>query len=189
MAALLKVELGALALPARPSLRHLVDAYFAFIARSLRRLGVDETDVDDATQKVFMIAARKLDAIEPDREKVFLYATAMRVASETRRARHRRDAAERAAAEVVRSRSPTPEDAATTRQARALLDEILDAMPMEVRTVFTLYELDEMTMAAIADLLAVPTGTVASRLRRGREIFHSVSKRLRLKCAPVETKP
>jgi RNA polymerase sigma-70 factor (ECF subfamily) len=61
-----------------------------------------------------------------------------------------------AAAESVSPLSENPEELATARQAPALLDEILDRMPMEFRTVFTLFELEEMTMAAIADLLAVP---------------------------------
>jgi RNA polymerase sigma-70 factor (ECF subfamily) len=139
-------------------------------------------------QKVFLIAARKLDAIEAERAKSFLFATALRVASETRRARRRREAGEMAAAEGLALHSETPEDLASARQARALLDEILDGMPMEVRTVFTLFELEEMTMAAIADLLALPRGTVASRLRRGREVFHAEARRLRAQNAQVGIK-
>jgi DNA-directed RNA polymerase specialized sigma24 family protein len=34
-----------------------------------------------------------------------------------------------------------------------------------------------MTMAAIAETLGLPPGTVASRLRRAREEFHAASKR------------
>jgi RNA polymerase sigma-70 factor (ECF subfamily) len=189
MEGLLKAELAAIASASPPNLRHLVDAHFDFIARSLRRLGVVETDVDDAVQKVFLIAARKLDAIAAEHAKSFLFATALRVASETRRARRRREAGETAAAEAFAPCSESPEDLATTHQARALLDEILDAMPIEVRTVFTLFELEEMTMAAIADLVALPRGTVASRLRRGREIFHAEAKRLRARHAQVGIKP
>jgi len=176
---LLKAELRPISHASPPSLRHLVDAHFAFVARSLRRLGVEEMDIDDAAQRVFLIAAHKLNAIQAERAKSFLFATAMRVASETRRARKRRAAWEMAAAESVSPLSENPEELATARQARALLDEILDRMPMEFRTVFTLFELEEMTMAAIADLLAVPPGTVASRLRRAREIFHAEAKRMR----------
>jgi RNA polymerase sigma-70 factor (ECF subfamily) len=65
----------------------------------------------------------------------------------------------------------TPEEIARSRQARAVLDEILDVIPEGLRSVFTLYELEEMTMAEISVLLEIPAGSVASRLRRAREIF------------------
>jgi RNA polymerase sigma-70 factor (ECF subfamily) len=64
-------------------------------------------------------------------------------------------------------------------RARALLDEILEAMPTELRAPFVLFELEEMTMSEIAQTLEIPPGTVASRLRRAREIFQEQSRRLR----------
>jgi RNA polymerase sigma-70 factor (ECF subfamily) len=72
-----------------------------------------------------------------------------------------------------------------------VLDGILDAMPMDLRTVFTLFELEAMTMVEIAQVLSIPAGTVASRLRRGREIFHAEAKRLRERAGrlPVAEKP
>jgi RNA polymerase sigma-70 factor (ECF subfamily) len=41
--------------------------------------------------------------------------------------------------------------------------------------VFVLFELEEMTMAAIAETLQIPPGTVASRLRRARERFEALA--------------
>jgi RNA polymerase sigma-70 factor (ECF subfamily) len=40
-----------------------------------------------------------------------------------------------------------------------------------LRTVFVLYEFEELSMAEIATVLAIPSGTVASRLRRARGQF------------------
>jgi RNA polymerase sigma-70 factor (ECF subfamily) len=70
-----------------------------------------------------------------------------------------------------------PEQAAATKQARKLLDAFLEELPEDTRTVFVLFELEGMTMAAIAETLALPAGTVASRLRRGRDEFHAATKR------------
>ena len=50
----------------------------------------------------------------------------------------------------------------------AFLDQTLADMTPELRTTFTLYELEEMTMAEISALTDAPLGTVASRLRRAR---------------------
>jgi RNA polymerase sigma-70 factor (ECF subfamily) len=52
-----------------------------------------------------------------------------------------------------------------------MLDGVLEQMEPELRTVFVLYEFEDMSMAEIADTIAIPRGTVASRLRRAREDF------------------
>ncbi len=53
-------------------------------------------------------------------------------------------------------------------------------MPLEQRTVFVLFELEELAVPAIAELVGVPVGTVNSRLRRAREIFQTATKRIQL---------
>ena len=172
------------------TIRALVDEHFGFIARSLRRLGVSEIDVDDAAQQVFLVAARKQERIVTGNEKSFLYGIALRVASEARRARRRRTAGEgAAAAQSMAFVAATPEQLAAERQARAMLDQILDVMPDKVRAVFTLFELEELTMAEIARLLGVAPGSVASRLRRGRELFHDRAARLRASQRSVGSEP
>lgn len=165
---------------ATPSLRDLVEAHFDFIGRSLRRLGLSDADVDDGVQQVFVVASRNLEAILPGRERSYLFGVALRVASDARRARRRRGAVLDESSEAEgESHVPSPEALVSERQARALLDQVLETMPLEPRTVFILFELEEMTMAEIAHLLELPPGTVASRLRRAREIFHEEAKRLR----------
>src|SRR5689334_22235625 len=86
-----------LAAPARPAVAVAVDRlsemfhhHYDFVWRSVRRLGVPPDAVDDAAQEVFVVASRKLDSIELGKEKAFLFGTAMRVASDTRRAAQRR---------------------------------------------------------------------------------------------------
>jgi RNA polymerase sigma-70 factor (ECF subfamily) len=54
---------------------------------------------------------------------------------------------------------------------RQLLDRVLDRMDESLRVVFVLYEFEEMNMSEIADVLEIPRGTVASRLRRARGDF------------------
>lgn len=162
-------------------LRGLVAGHFDFIGRSLRRLGVPAADVDDATQQVFMVVSRRLDEVEAGRERAFLFGVALRVASDVRRARRRRGAVMDEGANDVDGATPdpSPEQLTDQRQARALLDEALEALSLDLRTVFVLFELEEMTMAEIAALLDLPPGTVASRLRRAREAFQEQCRRLR----------
>jgi len=152
-------------------LRGMVDEYYAFIWRSLRRLGVPQADVDDAVQQVFLTASRKLASIRPESEKSFLFQTAVRVASDARRTiRRRREVLDESPGDTPDS-APDAEALAEMRQARATLDVILEGMPIDLRVVFVLYELDEMPTPEIAALLDVPVGTAASRLRRARAEF------------------
>src|SRR5438045_9439206 len=56
-----------------------------FIWRSLRRLGVPRETADDATQQVFLVAARRMHEIAEGKERAFLFQSAMRIAMEVRR--------------------------------------------------------------------------------------------------------
>lgn len=161
-------------------LKALATENFQFIWRSLRRLGVPPAAVDDAAQQVFEVASRRLGEIEPGRERAFLFKSALFVAAEGRRgaARHRERFPD-ALVEDLADPAPTPEEANEWARKRALLDEILMAMRLEERTVFVLFELEELSMAEIAEIVEIPPGTVASRLRRAREDFHAQAKRVR----------
>jgi RNA polymerase sigma-70 factor, ECF subfamily len=157
----------------------LFEAYYDFVWRSLRRLGVRPDGVDDAAQEVFVVASRRLDEIEPLKERSFLFGTAMRVASEARRAAKRRpEDLEAAFAELI-DPGPSLDELAERRRARALLDWVLATMPLEQRAVFTLFELEGLTMAEVAEDLGLAMGTVASRLRRGRELYEQAVTRLK----------
>ena len=158
----------------------MAENHFQFVWRCLRRLGVPEPGVDDAAQQVFETAARKLDRIASGSERAFLFQTAVRVASGTRRRTEtRREVMDEEVLDEQPSASPGPEEAAALRQRRALLDEVLDALPLELKAVFVLFELEELSTLEIAPLLGLPIGTVASRLRRARELFHASARRVR----------
>ncbi len=151
-------------------LRRLVDAHYDAVWRVLRRLGVPSHEADDAAQRVFLVTARRLDEIEPARECGYIMGIAVRTASETRRAlrRRREDATDGAEWPDL---SDSPEALLDQKRARDLLDAIVGAMPLELRTVFVLRELEGLTLPEIAAIEGLPLGTATSRLRRARELF------------------
>lgn len=51
------------------------------------------------------------------------------------------------------------------------LVQAMDALPVEFRETIVLRELEELSYREIADILAVPIGTVMSRLARGRALL------------------
>ena len=161
-------------------LRGLVDDFWRPIGRILRSLGVPDPDVDDALQQVYVVASAKLGEIEQGKERAFLVQVAVNVAARYRRARARnRETLDPDATDAVVADDPTAEDALDRERALVLLDRALDRLDEDLRTVFVLYEIEEMTMAEISLSLEVPSGTVASRLRRAREEFKLAVTRLR----------
>jgi len=158
--------------------RGLVSTYFDFVWRSLRRLGVPEADVDDSAQQVFLTATQKLAALPVQKEKSFLFGTCLRVASHARRSQQRSREVHDDQLGERQDTAPDPGAQLEQRQARALADTLLAQMPLDLRAVFLLFELEEMSTPQIAEMLAIPVGTVASRLRRAREDFHERIKRL-----------
>lgn len=157
---------------AEDRLRAMFDANFDVVWRNLRRLGLEAAAADDAAQEVFVIAARKLATIESGRERAFLVGTAIRVAANVRRRRPRRDVPldGEGVAEPT-SRAPLPDEIVEHRRALALLDRALDDLPDDLRVVLVLTELDALSQPEIAASLGVPLGTIASRLRRARELL------------------
>jgi RNA polymerase sigma-70 factor (ECF subfamily) len=158
--------------------RRMVAEQFDFIWRALRGLGVSPSSVDDAAQQVFLVAAQKMNAIEEGSERSFLFSTARGVAANARRARARnRELADDETLTAQADTAPDPEELTASKRAREVLDAILASLPEDVRSVFILYELEGMTMAEIAETCDLPSGTVASRLRRAREEFQAAARR------------
>ena len=151
----------------------LVSEHLDFVWRSLRRFGVPPAEVDDATQQVFLVANDKLTSIRAGSERSFLIAVATRVASHARRSNVRREAARQRFSEspTAATEAPSPEHLMQRLEARDLLDRVLDQMPAELRSVFVLFELEELSIDEVAGLLSLPRGTVATRLRRARVVF------------------
>lgn len=165
--------------PAR--LATVVKAHLPFVWRVLRRRGLSPTEADDAAQQVFMVLHRKIDAVNEGAEKAFLFRTAHLVAQDVYRAR-RRDLErtdDGADTETLSSSAANPEDLLDRSQARAVLDMLLAKLSEERRTVFVLYELEQMELAEIAEVMETPVGTVASRLTRARADFQKELERYR----------
>ena len=148
-------------------------------SRGRWRCGVPAADVDDAVQQVFIVANEKLDTIRAGRERSFLFGVAARVASHARRAQARLESARERYSKSPLDAPPDPEHLTQQLQSRDLLDRVLDAMPDEERTVFVLFELEELAVKEVAELLDLAPQTVIQRLRRARTVFKKKSEHIR----------
>jgi RNA polymerase sigma-70 factor (ECF subfamily) len=151
-------------------IRSLVAENVRLVRHTLARVGVPDSDLDDEIQRTLIVAARRIDDVEPGAERSFLIQVARNIGAHWHRSRSRRretpssdDALDAGAA------SGTPEDSTLQREARALLDEVINSLPEPLRCVFVRFEFDELNLTKIASQLGIPRGTVASRLRRARK--------------------
>src|SRR5689334_22067530 len=77
---------------ARPTFAEIYEAHFQFVWRTIRRLGVHDSEVDDATQDVFVVVHRRLGDFRPEAPVThWLFRIASRVARDHRRSRQRKD--------------------------------------------------------------------------------------------------
>lgn len=164
-----------------PDLAAVHAEHVDWVFRSLQRLGVREPDLEDALQEVFVVVHRRLDSFDgTSRMTTWLFGIALRVAAAYRRRAHVRR--EKLSAEpALDHESPTrsPEDATARREAQERVLEILDAMDLEKRVVFVMFEVEELAAPEIARELGIPVGTVYSRLDAARKEFERAAGRLR----------
>ena len=87
----------------------------------------------------------------------FLYGVALRVAAqESKKRRASEPLADLEALPKIVDLGPSPEEQMAARQARELLDDVLDALPAELRVVFVLFELEGLEVREIAALQQLP---------------------------------
>jgi len=163
------------------SFRSLYDSHIDFVWRNLRRLGVPESEVEDSTQEVFVVAHRRFDEFA-DRghgPRAWLFQIVLRVASGARRHRRRHPEFPDDGAALERESVEPPQDAAfARREAISKLDEALANIDLGRRAVLVLHEIEEMTAPEIAQVLGVPLNTVYSRLRVARaELENALARR------------
>lgn len=85
------------------------------------------------------------------------------------------------------ARGPSPSAALADRDEQRLLLAGLRAIPIEYQTVLELQLFEDLSRDECATLLGVPAGTVASRVRRARELLAAAVEQLAGTLALAET--
>ena len=109
--------------------------------------------------------------------RTWLYGIALRCASDYRRRAH----VVREVSGALEAYEPTvgadQPQVVAHRQARALLDRIIDELDDDKRAVFVLFELEELTMAEVAEVVGCPLQTAYSRLYAARSAVEAAMVR------------
>lgn len=168
----------------RPDFASVYETYFDFVWRSLRRLGVAESGLDDAAQDVFLVVYRRLAEFEARSTlKTWLFGIVLRVVST-----HRRTAARRPTVplggEPATALAQAPEELTEAARAAELVRALLETLDEDRRAIFVMAELEEMTAPEISVALGVNLNTVYSRLRAARRDFEAALARHRRRSPP-----
>ena len=156
------------------------DAFDDFVRRHtatvhrwmIRAVGAD--DADDMTQEVFVNAYRGLARFRGDAPpRAWLAAIADNAVKNRYRSRSRFRRVFAGSADAESAREPValgggPEDHARTGESRRVVAEALKLLPPDFRMPVVLRDIEEWSYEEIAASLALPVGTVKSRIARGR---------------------
>lgn len=69
------------------------------------------------------------------------------------------------------SETNKPDRLLSTAETKAIVNDIIDRMPVHYRSVMVLFHLEEMSYKEIGEITGMPEGTIKSYLNRGREII------------------
>jgi RNA polymerase sigma-70 factor (ECF subfamily) len=115
--------------------------------------------------------------------RTWIYGIALRVVSGYRQRAHRRH--EKLVGEPPETVTDAEQVEVLERQRDwALLDRMLSGLPEEQRQVFVLYEVDELTMREICEVIGCPLQTAYSRLHVARKRIASTLAELRAQESP-----
>lgn len=144
----------------------IVDRQAQFMFRVAYSLLRNAHDAEDAVQEAFLKLYRGEAWRRMEDERAFLARTVWRLALDCIRKTggQMQDVAEMELA----GRERSPEGLAAEEDERALLRQLIDALPGELRQPLLLSAVEEMTSREIAAAMAIPEGTVRTRLMRAR---------------------
>jgi len=155
----------------RAILPHLDAAYN--LARFLMR---NDSDAEDVVQDASLRAFRFFEGFRGENSRAWFLSIVRNTAFTALKQRHT-DEANVMFDEELHSPEAAESDVAAKLDREFDRDTVrsaIDQLPVEFREVITLRELEECSYKEIADIAAIPIGTVMSRLTRARRQLHQI---------------
>jgi RNA polymerase sigma-70 factor (ECF subfamily) len=160
--------------------RRLYDEHFPLVFRLSIRMGASDREAADVAQEVFLRVWRGLGGFRGEALfRTWLYRITLNEVSRVAREGAVRRAFGAVLALVAREEAPPargPDRVVEQAEAFAELQAILARMRPKQREVFVLFEVEELPLEQIAQVLACPLETVRSRLRHARADFERLRR-------------
>jgi RNA polymerase sigma-70 factor (ECF subfamily) len=171
------------AAPLSPTSEAIFREELGFIVGTLLHFGIERVDVEDAAHEVIRAVLRSLPGFDPSRDlRSWLFGVAFNVASNhLRRAeRHRARFVDDPADVAIPDLTTTIEDRMIQEDTHRIVREVLDGIPLDRRAVLIARVVHGMSELETAEALAIPQGTVKTRLRMAKqELRDGVQRRER----------
>jgi RNA polymerase sigma-70 factor (ECF subfamily) len=153
------------------------------VARSILK---NDADAEDAVQDAYLQAYRRLGDFRGEAQlgtwltRIVINQALMRLRAD-RRDRgvlsFHDDHTDARGPEVPDERSESPTDAAFRAEIRRLLEHRIDELPMAMRTVLVMRDIEDMSVQETAESLGIPPATVRTRLFRARALLREMLAR------------
>ncbi|MFI6576337.1 RNA polymerase sigma factor [Nocardiopsis sp. NPDC050513] len=154
----------------REAFRELVRAWHAPLWRYVRSMVGSAHLADDLAQEAWVAVLRGLPRLrQPERFAPWLFTIARRVVVD-----HLRQAYQAPETSVEEVEAALDDDSLSGVLTTMQVEAGLDGLPPLEREVLVLFHLQDLPLAACAEVLGVPPGTVKSRLHRARRMLRSV---------------
>jgi RNA polymerase sigma-70 factor, ECF subfamily len=163
--------------------RVLYETHLPVVYRVARRMAVPDADFGDLCQEVFLRIHRGLARFRGDAQfSTWLYRITLHEIARAGRARALRTAVLSlfGGSPATEAASPSLETQLERAEASAELERILALLRPRHRQVFVLFELEELPLPQIAEVLGCPLETVRSRLRHARAEFSRLCRQRQL---------
>lgn len=150
----------------------LVDRYLRPLARFFANKVTDAGHAEELVAEAFEICARKLgDWSGTGSFRSYLFGIAHNVLRNYLRHKRRHGREIDPETDAIAGLGPSPATVVGNRREQRLLLEGLRRIPIEYQLVLELSYFEQMSRTEIAEAIALPVGTVASRLRRAHELL------------------
>jgi RNA polymerase sigma-70 factor (ECF subfamily) len=162
---------------AKPDFDTLYETMVEYVWNAVCRMGVHGADAEDVVQEIFVIVYRRLHEFEGRAQvKTWVFRIMVHVVQHYFRTHARRpgDRATEKGTEIqalVAAQEKGPAGELERRDALRVLDRLLGGLEEGKRLIFVLAEVEQLTLAEIAEVVEANANTVASRLRAARREF------------------
>jgi RNA polymerase sigma-70 factor (ECF subfamily) len=148
-----------------------------FVFRVAYAVLLNVHDAEDAAQETFLKLYRNGGWRGLENERAFLARATWRVAQDSRRQRgtvvstHAANLGESSYMAALLSPTRSPEQEVVDGNQEAQLHKMIDALPDDLRVPLVLSSFEELNSREIGRILAIPEGTVRTRIQRARQML------------------
>ncbi len=150
----------------------LIDRHLDTVGRFIANKCADPSGLEDLVAVVFEQCAKSLGRFRGTSSfRTYLLGIALNVVRDhlKRRARAPQFDEERSIADL----SPSPSAVLAQRREQSILLQALRTLPFSLQVVLELHFFEDLSQREVSEVLEIPAGTVASRLRRAKEALRT----------------